>query len=182
MTARQSLPRLWLMTDERQGEMLWTALDRLPRRSGIVFRHYSLGPSERRLLFEQVRAVARRRGHLLLLGGNASTARAWRANGSHGPGRGIGLRTAPAHNIIELRAGERSGAALLFVSPVFATRSHPGAPPLGRAAFHRLVAATRLPVIALGGMDARRARGLRGLYGWAAIYAWSGQKRNAVPT
>ncbi len=181
MTTRQPLPRLWLMTDERQGDALWTALQRLPRRSGIVFRHYGLATAERRLLFERVRDVARRRGHLLLLAGDARDARAWRADGSHGGERGAGLRTAPAHDIRELRAAERSGAALLFVSPVFATRSHPGTRPLGRSGFQRLAASTRLPVIALGGMDARRARGLRGLYGWAAIDAWSGQKRNAVP-
>ncbi len=181
MTGRQPLPRLWLMTDERLGDALWTALHRLPRRSGIVFRHYSLPRGERRLLFEQVRAVARRRGHLLLLAGDARTARGWRADGSHGRGRGAGLRTSPAHSLREVRAAERAGAALLFVSPVFETRSHPNTPPLGRTGFHLLAAATQLPVIALGGMDAQRARGLHGIYGWAAIAAWSDQKRNAVP-
>ena len=42
MTDRQRpWPRAWLMTDERMGERLWEAIDRLPvKHSGIVFRHY----------------------------------------------------------------------------------------------------------------------------------------------
>ena len=44
MTARQrDWPRAWLMTDERMGDRLWTAIDRLPiKHAGIVFRRYSL--------------------------------------------------------------------------------------------------------------------------------------------
>ena len=55
MPRRQPLPRLWLMTDERQGEGLWAALERLPKGAGVVFRHYGLRPSERRKLFERIR-------------------------------------------------------------------------------------------------------------------------------
>jgi thiamine-phosphate pyrophosphorylase len=38
------------MTDERLGDALWTALRRLPRGAGIVFRHYATPPAERRAL------------------------------------------------------------------------------------------------------------------------------------
>ena len=51
------VPRLWLMTDERQGETLWRALERLPERSGVVFRHYSLPAKERHRLFEGLAAL-----------------------------------------------------------------------------------------------------------------------------
>ena len=171
------LPRLWMMTDERQGERLLRAVERLPRGAGIVFRHYSLPGRERRALFERVRKAARRRRLLLVLAGPANQARAWGAQGSHGRGRprGGGLRTAPAHDLREIRAAERSGASLLFLSPLHATRSHPGARPLGPTRFAKLARQTRLPVVALGGMNEDRARALRGLgaYGWAAIDAWS---------
>ena len=170
------LPRTWLMTDERQGEGLWSALDRLPPRAGIVMRHYSLPPGERRALFRRVRSRARRRGLMLLLGGDAVTARAWGADGWHGRGRGSGFHSAPVHDEHELRAAERSGAALLFVSPVYPTRSHPGAPHLGEAGFARLARRAKVPVIALGGVGAADSRRLRllGAYGWAGIDAWSG--------
>lgn len=174
MHRRQPLPRLWMMTDERQGDDLFAVLERLPRGAGIVFRHYSLGPAERRALFQRVKRIARKRGLLLLLAGSARRTKAWGADGSHGRGHGLGLRSAPAHDLAEIRAAERAGADLLFVSPVFATRSHPNARPLGRLRFGLLTARTRLPVIALGGMNAARARSLAGfnIYGWAGIDAW----------
>ena len=167
MSARQPLPRLWLMTDERLGDALLPTILRLPAEAGIVFRHYSLSPAERRALFDQVRDAAGDR--LLLLAGAAAD---WGADGSHGRGPGEGLRTAPAHGLAEIRAAEEAGAALVFLSPVFATRSHPGAPTLGPEGFAALAAQTRLPVVALGGMNEDRFETLGNAYGWAAIDAW----------
>ena len=173
MRRRHPLPRLWLMTDERMGEGLWLALERLPRGSGVIFRHYET--AERRALFERVRAAARRRGLLLLLAGSPRQAVGWRADGAHGrsPHRRAArplIRTAPAHDARALmRAHVRAHAVLL--SPVFATRSHPGARPLGALRFGLLARWARGPLIALGGMDAGRFRRLAplGAYGWAAI-------------
>ncbi len=173
MAPRQPLPRLWLMTDERLGDALLPAVRRLPpRRAGIVFRHYSLDEPERRGLFDDVKAHARRRGLTLLLAGSAELAEAWDADGHHGRGPGKGLHSRPAHDLAEIRAAEREGADLLFLSPVFATRSHPEAQPLGPPRFNSLARRTDLPVIALGGMNALRARRLREAYGWAGIDAW----------
>jgi len=176
MRSCQPLPRLWLMTDERMENRLFAAIDRLPRRAGIVFRHYSLIGAERRALFARVRRVARRRGLMLLLAGPADMAQAWGADGSHGRGRGRwrGLRSSPVHDLREIRAAERAGADLLFLSPAFPTRSHPDAPVLGQADFARLARSSDLPVIALGGMNAERGRRLQahGAYGWAAIDAF----------
>jgi thiamine-phosphate pyrophosphorylase len=59
-------------------------------------------------------------------------------------------------------------ADAVVLSPVFATRSHPGATPLGPLRFRLLARRAGLPVIALGGMDARRARRI-GATRWAAI-------------
>jgi thiamine-phosphate pyrophosphorylase len=172
MRSSQPLPRLWLMTDERQGDGLLDAVARLPEGAGIVFRHYSLAEVARRDLFDSVRAA---HGGLLLLAGSAEQGQAWGADGSHGRGRGRGLRSAPAHSYAEIRAAERAGAALLFLSPVHATRSHSDARPLGLARFAWLARRTPLPVIALGGMNAARGRRLAsfGAYGWAGIDAFS---------
>jgi len=173
MRTRQPLPRLWLMTDERQGDGLVDAIARLPADGGIVLRHHSLPENERRALFERVREAAQ--GRLLLLAGPAAQAEAWGADGSHGNGPGFGLRSAPVHDHAQIRAAERGGAALLFLSPAYATRSHPQARPLGLARFAWLARRTSLPVIALGGMNPARGRRLAsfGAYGWAGIDAWS---------
>jgi thiamine-phosphate pyrophosphorylase len=171
MRPRHPLPRLWLMTDERQGDRLLDAVARLPDGAGIVFRHYSLKEVARRDLFDRVRKA---HPGMVLLAGPAETAKGWGADGSHGRGPGPGLRSAPAHDQGEIRAAERNGAALVFLSPVFATRSHPGAKPLGLVRFAWLARRTALPVIALGGMNAERGRRLAsfGAYGWAGIDAW----------
>jgi thiamine-phosphate pyrophosphorylase len=162
------------MTDERQGDALLDIVERLPQGAGIVFRHYRLPPIERRALFRDVKAVARRGRHMLLLSGSWALAQSWGADGSHGRGPGEGLRSAPAHDHREIREAERAGADLIFLSPVYPTRSHPGAPALGPARFGSLCRRTRLPVVALGGVDESRARGLiaRGAYGWGGIDAW----------
>jgi thiamine-phosphate pyrophosphorylase len=62
----------------------------------------------------------------------------------------------------------------VLVSPVFATRSHPGARGLGPLRFGMLAQRAGLPLIALGGMDRRRFARLAplGAHGWAAIDAF----------
>jgi len=110
---------------------------------------------------------------MLLLAGPAEQAQAWGADGSHGRGPGAGLRSAPVHGLREILAAERDGAALLFLSPVFETRSHPEARTLGPANFNRLARRTDLPVIALGGVNDVRVRRLREAYGWAGVDAFA---------
>jgi thiamine-phosphate pyrophosphorylase len=156
------------MTDERMGDNLWRAVRRLPRGGGIVFRHYSWRAGERRRLFARLLRIARARG-LVLVRGGAVPMRG--EMGVHG-GRGWGLVTAAVHDRREAAGAVRAGADVAFVSPVFATRSHPGAPVLGGRGAGAL--ARRLPMVrvALGGMDARRFRTLRGFDGWAAIDGW----------
>ncbi|WP_235536947.1 thiamine phosphate synthase [Sphingomonas sp. Root241] len=160
------------MTDERMDESLWTALERLPRGGGVVFRHYGLGLADRRALFAKVARIARRRRLVLIRAGAERLARG--ESGVHAQ-RGAGLRTWPAHSRREAMAGVRAGADLLFVSPVFPTRSHPGARSLGQARLGLMIRGLPVPIIALGGMNARRAASLQplGIYGWAAIDAWT---------
>jgi thiamine-phosphate pyrophosphorylase len=184
MQRRQPLPRLWLMTDERQGDRLLPALLRLPAGAGVVFRHYSLTQAERAKLFREVSRVAKRRRLLLVVAGSGKLGPRWSYDGTHGrKGAQVGLTTMPAHDIPEIRRAERAGADMLFLSPVYATRSHPNQRPLGRVGLALLARETRLPVIALGGMNAKRAGALpHFIHGWAAIDAFTDQKRKAVPT
>lgn len=175
-SASKPLPCLWLFTDERvSGEALMAAIRRLPSGSGIVFRHYGLQPQERRALLKAVGKAARRQRLVLLLAGEDRWAQG--APGRHNPSRRAsgtgGLRSASAHNAREIAAANRQGADILFLSPAFPTRSHPGAPALGPMRFAALARLARCPVIALGGMTPARFRRLRplGAYGWAAIDA-----------
>ena len=168
------LPRIWLMTDERMGEGLWPALAALPRGSGVVFRHYATPPAERRKLYARVARVARARRLILVRAGPRKLGREDGVHGRFMAHGGTGLRTWPAHSRSEAMAGVRAGADLLFVSPIFDTRSHPGGRSTGPIVAANRVRGLPVPVIALGGMTARRFGRVRpfGFYGWAAIDAW----------
>lgn len=167
------IPRAWLMTDERMGDDLWRALARLPRGGGVVFRHYATPPAERRRLLAGVMRVARRRRLTVFVAGGAG-----RGHGVHNAraAQGIGraLISRSVHSARDAVAARRDNADVVFVSPVFPTRSHPGARTLGRVRLGLMIRDTPIPVIALGGMTASRLRGLNalGVYGWAGIDAW----------
>ncbi|MDD3798537.1 MAG: thiamine phosphate synthase [Novosphingobium sp.] len=167
------LPRLWLIGDARNDAALEQALLHLPRGSGFIFRHYHLSPARRRARFGQLARIARRRGHVVALSGNVRQARAWGADGAYGAPRRLGraagvLRLATAHTLAGLGAANRAGADAILLSPVFATRSHPGAKTLGPLRFRLLSSRAQAPVIALGGMNPRTADRLRWPR-WAAI-------------
>lgn len=198
------LPRTWLFSDERLGAG-WAALAALlPPGSGIVLRHDSLAPGARWRLLRRLMRTARVRRLTVLLAASPALARRWGAAGVHlrqplayraAEAHRLGLLlTMPVHDAREARRARRAGAAGTFISPLHPTRSHPGVPALGHAAWLRLARQAGGRPIALGGMTAARARALdrasRIGAGWAAIDAWeekaarrrTRQKRNAVPT
>jgi len=163
------LPHVWLVTDARNDTGLEAALRRLPRGSGLIFRHYHLPAHERRARFEALARLARRRGHCVVFSGSAREARAWGADGAYGAAAVLGagpalLRLVTVHSLREMARARRADAVLL--SPVFPTRSHPGGRVLGPVRFRLMAGHARVPVIALGGMARARARGIAR---WAAI-------------
>lgn len=174
---RKNLPPVWLMTDERIPlDALLKTVARLPKgRAGVIFRHYRTPSAQRRVLFDQVAAIARRRRLLVFVAGTEGLAAAWKADGWHGPvqsgGRRLLLHSMAAHDRVEVERAQRLRADLLFLSPLFATRSHPGARTLGPVRFAALARTASMPVIALGGVkaDHRRIVKALGASGWAAI-------------
>ena len=166
-------PNVWLVSDARNDAALERVLARLPRGCGLIFRHYHLPPDQRRARFDALARIARRHGHCVVLSGPARAARAWGADGAYGApsslARGPAMpRLATVHSLRELGHARRARASAVLISPVFATRSHPGAPALGPLRFRLLAARGPAPAIALGGMTAPRARAY-GLRKWAAI-------------
>jgi len=179
MTSRQRpWPRAWLMTDERMGEQLWTAIDRLPiKHSGIVFRHYATAPDVRATLAGRIADICHRRSLTLAIAADVGLARTLGADLAHNPtDRPHGLPfSRSVHSLEEAEAAKNDGAALVFVSPVYPTKSHPGGKALYRARALRIAEATGVPAIALGGMNSLKfARLGEGFYGWAGIDAWLG--------
>lgn len=179
MTSRQRRwPRAWLMTDERMGEQLWTAIDRLPvKHSGIVFRHY--GAANRAALAGRIAELCNRRSLTLAVAGDVELARSLQADLVHNPAElppDLPFSRA-VHSLEQAEAARADGAALVFVSPVYPTRSHPGRKPLYRPLAVRIAKAAGVPAIALGGMNSLKAARLQreGFCGWAGIDAWLGE-------
>lgn len=168
------LPKLWLISDARNDAGLEYALRRLPRGSGFIYRHYHLDGPERFQRFRALRRIARNCGHSVILADSAMTASEWGADGIYGapralwPRRAGMLHLATAHDLAEIGLAQRLGADALLLSPVFPTRSHPGGTTLGAARFRMLARQAHIPVIALGGMNAKGARRLQWSR-WAAI-------------
>jgi thiamine-phosphate pyrophosphorylase len=171
---KKPLPRLWLITDQRNDASLDHALARLPRGSGLIYRHYHLPDAERLARFRVLRRIARARGHRVILADSALTAREWGADGIYGAPRALAprraglLHLATVHNPREIALANRLGADAVLLSPVFATRSHPGGASLGPVRFRLLARLAQVPVIALGGMTPARAHSLKWPR-WAAI-------------
>ncbi len=177
------------MTDERIGNELLDALASLPRGDGgVVFRHHGYSPGERMALGEVVAARCRALGLTLAVSRDLLLAKRLGAALVHNPAEAPGTLpfSRSAHSLAQAREAMAAGAALIFLSPLFATRSHPGQEPLSRAAARQIIAECNVPVIGLGGMDSKRFEDREGdgLYGWAGIDAWLGRDQNlkAVPT
>ena len=179
MTANQPpWPREWLMTDERIGDRLWQAIERVPPGGGVVFRHYSLEPAQRLKLGKSVAAAAEARQLVLSVAQDVELAGEMGAQLIHNP---MGPAPQPfslaVHDEAQAHQARLAGAALVFVSPVFRTRSHPGSSALGAEEAARLVKIASCPAIALGGMDAARFRELEAahpgaFHGYAGIDCW----------
>ena len=177
MDARQqSWPQIWLMTDERMGDRLWEAVDRLPDGAGIVCRHHSLARQARERLAARLAATARKRGIGLAIARDSRLAEEVGAILVHNPACADCRLpfSVSVHSARQAEAARAAGAALVFVSPVYATRSHPDGEQLGSERAAEIARIAGVPAIALGGMDARKFALLeRGrFYGWAGIDAW----------
>lgn len=149
-----TLPTAWLLTDERLGADLWPLLRRLSRGSGVVVRHHALPPLERRRLLQRIRRLGALRGFAVL--------------------DDLSDQIARVHDARELRLALVRQPDLLFLSPLFPTRSHPDWKPMSRMRAAALIRLTRRRVFALGGMDAQRFERLKplGFSGYGAIDGW----------
>jgi len=176
----QRWPEAWLMTDERMGERLWPAIECAgDHGAGIILRHHATTPERRATIGRKVADLAHKRGLVLGVARDAVLARELGARLVHNPdGVTLGLPFSRAvHDEAEAAAAREAGAALVFVSPVYPTRSHPSAPTLGEKAAARLAGLAGVPAYALGGIgaeDLRKQSKLKalGFAGWAGIDAW----------
>lgn len=162
------LPALWLVSDPVRLPDPLAAAARLPRGAGVLAR--GAAPA----VLARLAALARRRGLAVLVAGDGRAALSVKA-GLHLPDR------RPARGLLPFLLARRSGAPgavltvaahggaaavargrrlrpdLAFLSPIFPTRSHPGAPALGPLRWLAAARRLRVPAAALGGVAAATA-------------------------
>ena len=167
--ARQSrrgsgLPPLWIFTDQDRLPDPRAVLAGLPKGlCGLVLRVRGL---DGRVAAGAARICVQRRFALVVAGDLCLPG--WAGAGRH-LSRGVrrrrrdrrhGLMTVPAHGRADLVRARRLGADGVFLSPVFPTASHPGAPALGVLRWVGLARGAMGPVLALGGVSGAAARRL----------------------
>ena len=131
----------------------------------VQFRDRDLSDAEAEAYLEALRRATRRRGALLIVNGRPALARAVGADALHLP-EGLprpsteqwsGPLTVAAHDDRGLARAGQLNAAFALLSPLFATRTHPEAAPLGPERFSELAARSPVPPLALGGITADNA-------------------------
>jgi len=175
---RKALPALLFFTDPKRTPDPEAAAVRLPAGSAIVYRHFGAPGAEDTA--RRLKAIARRRGLLLLIGQDAALAARIGADGVHLPER-LAHRAGPlrrahpewivttaAHSSRAARAG---GGDAVVISAIFASRSPSAGAALGPVRLATLVRLAERPAYALGGVNDKTARRLRdaGLIGLAAV-------------
>jgi len=177
------------MTDHAVQGDATALLEMLPAGTIMCLRDYAL--PGRAAVAARLAATARARRIRLLIGKDARLAIRVGAWGVHIPeglwrqaqrevalAKAHGLKvTTAVHSMRAAHHAARGGAGAcdaMVVSPVFATHSHPEAPPLGVTGLRRITAGQRLRAYALGGVSAQTLPRLSksGVTGAAGIRMW----------
>ncbi|MBF0402207.1 MAG: thiamine phosphate synthase [Magnetococcales bacterium] len=164
------LPRLLLITDRtvcpELPQAVAAALEGGVRH--LLLREKALAPTPFKQLAHQMLALTAAHGAHLLIHDRLDIALAVGAAGLHLSANGIptaearqGLASLPGggvlgrscHSVEAACAALQAGADFVTLSPLFPTRSHPGMPALGSAAFASMRARIPGAVLALGGIQ-----------------------------
>jgi thiamine-phosphate pyrophosphorylase len=175
------LPSLLFFTDPDRTPDPEAIAAKLPRGAAVVFRAFGAADALER--GARLKAIARDRSLILLIGADADLAARLGADGVHLPER-LAHRarrlkaahpgwivTAAAHSTLAARRALAAGADAVVVSAIFPSRSASAGRPMGAIQLAILVRTVKGPVYALGGIDNKKARLLKdtGLVGLAAV-------------
>ena len=175
------LPALVLMTDDERLTDPLAAVRALPRGSMVVIRTRNRAKLE--MFSGAVLRIARRTGLAVVIAGGPELASHLGADGFHLPETCMGesaywrarfpslFVTTSAHSLRALLRAQAMPVDAVFLSPVFATRSHPERASLTPLRANLAAKQMRKPLYALGGINARNATLLNGFAGIAAIGA-----------
>lgn len=164
-------PPLLLVTDRRQARRSLPEVVAAAMTAGgrwVSLREKDLAEDEQVVLVRNLLPIARRHGARLMLHGEASLARIAGVDGVHlpsgadvaaarallGPEKFIGISI---HTVGEAEAADPAMVDYVLAGPAFETPSKPGyGPEIGRKGLAEIVAASRVPILAIGGINTVR--------------------------
>lgn len=164
-------PPLLLVTDRRQARRPLREVVAAALAAGcrwVSVREKDLPPDEQSLLARSLLPLAHANGAKLMLHGGARLAKDAGADGVHLPSGGdlvaarmlIGrdkLLGVSIHTVIEAEAIDPVQVDYVLAGPAFETASKPGyGPEIGRKGLADITRAARVPVLAIGGVNAAR--------------------------
>jgi thiamine-phosphate pyrophosphorylase len=175
------LPSLWFVTDPERTPDPEAIVANLPRGAGVIYRGF--GAPDAPAIAARLRRLTARRGIILLIGADAALAAAVGADGVHLPERLMDqaprlrharpqwLITAAAHGPRAVSKGGGLGLDGLLVSVIFPSRSPSAGKAMGVTRLAALARGSKVPVIALGGVNDKTAPRLigAGVRGLAAV-------------
>jgi thiamine-phosphate pyrophosphorylase len=188
-------PPLLLITDRRQARHPLNEIAAAAFSAGcrwISLREKDLPPDEQVLLARGLASLARAHGGRVMLHGEAALAKLAGVDGVHmpagvdpvsaralvGPGKVIGVSI---HTATEAEAIHPAVVDYVLAGPAFETASKPGyGPEIGRKGLIEIARAARVPVLAVGGINAARVGELVAA-GAAGIAVMGGVMRAADP-
>ena len=165
-------PPLLLVTDRRQARLPLADVVAAALGAGcrwVSLREKDLSQDDQMALAGTLLRLTRRHGARLSLHGDAQLAKACGADGVHlpaggdpaaarkllGPGKLIGVSI---HTVTEAEAIDPAVIDYAIAGPAFETPSKPGyGPEIGRKGLSEIAAAARVPILAIGGLNATRA-------------------------
>ena len=165
-------PPLLLVTDRRQARKPLVEIVGAALAAGcrwVSVREKDLPEEDQIALVRMLLPMARRNGARLTLHGDAALAKAAGADGVHlsahgdaaasrqllGPDKLIGVSI---HTATEAAAVDPAVADYAIAGPAYETASKPGyGPEIGRKGLADLARSTRVPLVAIGGLNAMRA-------------------------
>ncbi len=175
-----TLPACLFLTDPNRTPNPVSVLPKLPRGSGIIYRHF--GAENRHQTALELSDGIRPLGLRLLIAADPELAQAVGADGVHWPETRLGqarawrnrfeLQTASAHSRQAIWRASQLNFDAVLASSVFSSDSPSAGRPLGVARFRRLVSTSPIPVYGLGGVTAQTSKricqvsGLSGISGF----------------
>jgi len=162
---KMKLPNLWLFTDSLKTLKPIELSKRLPKKSGLVIRHYN--SKNKTIILNDILHIKKRRMFTVLISGKYK--RGLNIDGNHFPqwanpiNNGNKITSMSFHHAKDIRKSINLKADLIFISPVFPSTSHKNKQCLGVIRLGLMARLFKKHVIALGGINNKNITRLRSL-------------------